>query len=410
MKTFIFNILFFFAVITVQAQPTGKLYVLNEGSSSVKGTLGVIDYSTDTYSHIDSLTAYGNDVKVFLDKIYAVAGDGNIYVYDTTTLTIQDTIMSNARQIAFHESAITLGNEILVTCNAKPYFRAYDLNGNMLYSLDSSKVRSITEGITVISDTAFIAANAFGSDSLVIAIDLISHDTIKTIKVAKNPQNFILNNGILYVNCLDYTGATGLVISKINLTTLQNAGNFVTNITSYGSFTSLGNKIYFNNNNSFSASTIATYDLSTENIDTNALNLSVYALKAYENTLFATETDYATFGRVSYLQNDTLAGTINTHISPRSIFYVENKTSALSEEILAEQFTVYPNPTTGKLIIQSENFKDFDYTLFDLSGKILRKSGFGVQNNLDLSNLKSGIYILKIQIENTIVTKKIIKL
>lgn len=408
MKTFIFSILFFFAVITAQAQATGKLYVLNEGSSSGKGTLGVIDYSTETYSHIDSLATYGNDVKVFLDKIYAVAGDGNIYVYDTTTLTIQDTIMSNARQIAFYSS--TISNQILATCNTKPYFRSYDLNGNMLYSLDSSKVRSIVEGITVTSDTAFIAANAFGSDSLVIAIDLTTQDTIKTIKVAKNPQNFVLNNGTLYVSCLDYTGTTGLVISKISLDTLQNIGNLVTNITSYGSFTSLGNKIYFNNNNSFSASTIATYDLSTENIDTNALNLSVYALKAYENTLFATETDYATFGRVSYLQNDTLAGTINTHISPRSVFYVNNNTSALSEEILAEQFTAYPNPTTGKLVIQSKNSKDFDYTLFNLSGKILRKSGSGVQSSFDLSNLKSGIYILKIQVKNAIITKKIIKL
>ena len=52
---------------------------------------------------------------------------------------------------------------------------------------------------------------------------------------------------------------------------------------------------------------------------------------------------------------------------------------------------VYPNPTTGSLNVTTENKVDID--IFDLLGKKVRH--FKNQKTIDISNLKSGIYLMK---------------
>ena len=43
---------------------SGKLFILHEGSSAQKGTIGYVDYATNTYTHIDSIARYGNQIEV----------------------------------------------------------------------------------------------------------------------------------------------------------------------------------------------------------------------------------------------------------------------------------------------------------------------------------------------------------
>ena len=68
---------------------------------------------------------------------------------------------------------------------------------------------------------------------------------------------------------------------------------------------------------------------------------------------------------------------------------------------------IYPNPTTGMLNIPSEN--KLDINIYDLLGKNV--GHFKNQKTIDISNLKSGIYLLKsteLQTDKTF-TQKIIK-
>ena len=76
---------------------------------------------------------------------------------------------------------------------------------------------------------------------------------------------------------------------------------------------------------------------------------------------------------------------------------------------------IYPNPTTGELIIKSSYFQQgqLKIELFDLNGNLLKilYDGFYSQDDLrfDISFVSSGIYILKANQNNKVKTFKIIK-
>ncbi|MBR6277619.1 MAG: T9SS type A sorting domain-containing protein [Bacteroidales bacterium] len=66
-------------------------------------------------------------------------------------------------------------------------------------------------------------------------------------------------------------------------------------------------------------------------------------------------------------------------------------------------FTVYPNPAQHTIFIKTPDGGAADFLLSDLQGKILLK---GFSNQINIQNLKSGVYIIKI---NGIV-KKVVKI
>lgn len=76
---------------------------------------------------------------------------------------------------------------------------------------------------------------------------------------------------------------------------------------------------------------------------------------------------------------------------------------------------IYPNPTTGEVILKSSYFQQgqLKIELFDLNGNLLKIlfDGVYVQDDLrfDITFVSSGIYILKANQDNTVKTFKIIK-
>lgn len=85
---------------------------------------------------------------------------------------------------------------------------------------------------------------------------------------------------------------------------------------------------------------------------------------------------------------------------------------AISEELKGEkEFLLYPNPvsTIMKLVIPEE-FEEIEVRLFDLSGKlILNTVVYRDKQELDLSEIKSGIYMLQALNDDWLVNKKVIK-
>jgi len=73
------------------------------------------------------------------------------------------------------------------------------------------------------------------------------------------------------------------------------------------------------------------------------------------------------------------------------------------------KITVYPNPSSGIFNIQSEINSHLFAEVFDMIGK--KVAQFDNQNSIDISNLNSGVYLLKIIDKNTklVATKKIVK-
>lgn len=93
-----------------------------------------------------------------------------------------------------------------------------------------------------------------------------------------------------------------------------------------------------------------------------------------------------------------------------TVFYVYNKRNLqkwvfedfsgaatdISEPILKEGFTIYPNPAKDKLHILIENDEISSVQLYTLTGTLILESTIQSQTDIDVSSLQSGIYLLKI--------------
>ncbi len=103
--------------------------------------------------------------------------------------------------------------------------------------------------------------------------------------------------------------------------------------------------------------------------------------------------------------NHTDIGTANALFSPG----LENDDATLSAEgFETSQFSIYPNPTnTGKINITSTINDVISVSAFDILGKQVLNSRV-TNNTLDVSNLKAGVYILKITQDNASVTRKLV--
>lgn len=80
------------------------------------------------------------------------------------------------------------------------------------------------------------------------------------------------------------------------------------------------------------------------------------------------------------------------------------------DEFYSHSIQVYPNPVVKELNINFVTDADKLISLYDLTGKLIkRKETFSIKEQLNLSNVNQGVYILKIQSEGRIASYKIIK-
>ncbi|MEP5255743.1 MAG: T9SS type A sorting domain-containing protein [Winogradskyella arenosi] len=130
----------------------------------------------------------------------------------------------------------------------------------------------------------------------------------------------------------------------------------------------------------------------------------------------------ATTARTSFSDEDLIGSAIPTTLSnvtglggeyngtyqilPR---YISDITEALSvNDFNTNTFSVYPNPTTtGSVTITSVNTEVMSVQVFDILGKQVKNEVI-TNNTLNVSNLKSGVYIVKITQNNASTTKKLV--
>ena len=83
--------------------------------------------------------------------------------------------------------------------------------------------------------------------------------------------------------------------------------------------------------------------------------------------------------------------------------------TASADDYLMDAITFYPNPTNGNTIY----IKTRDNTgvrIYNVLGKLVKSAEITeLNNNIDISNLSKGIYILKMSVDKKSVTKKLIK-
>lgn len=77
------------------------------------------------------------------------------------------------------------------------------------------------------------------------------------------------------------------------------------------------------------------------------------------------------------------------------------------QDLVKNTITVYPNPVSNSLILDSEGLLIGDVSILDMQGCMVKT--LTASNIVDVSQLNSGLNFLKIASEGTVVTKKFIK-
>lgn len=93
-------------------------------------------------------------------------------------------------------------------------------------------------------------------------------------------------------------------------------------------------------------------------------------------------------------------------------FEVRDDSQTGTQDLKENIFALYPNPVTDKLTIRAQKSSpSLDISLFNMAGQIVYSQKYYNTGtiNLDLSYLQGGMYFIRIDIENEVVTKKIIK-
>lgn len=79
-------------------------------------------------------------------------------------------------------------------------------------------------------------------------------------------------------------------------------------------------------------------------------------------------------------------------------------------DVLENTFSVYPNPTSGLIKIIGLDFLDYAYIISDISGRIMLKDNLSGKEDIDISKLEKGTYILTIKASQTVKSIKLIKI
>jgi endonuclease I/chitodextrinase len=83
-------------------------------------------------------------------------------------------------------------------------------------------------------------------------------------------------------------------------------------------------------------------------------------------------------------------------------------TASIKDNLLSN-IKMYPNPASGNTLFIKTN-KETSITIYNLLGKAVKKEIISATaNKLDISNLSKGVYIVKINIDNKTIAKKLIK-
>jgi len=174
--------------------------------------------------------------------------------------------------------------------------------------------------------------------------------------------------------------------------------------------------------------TLADFVASGENYESELIQIN--ALSFSDTGSFADNTNYAvTSGmdastvRVAFGDEDLIGTGIPTvpgfvvglggefngtyQILPR--YYADVENAVLSNnDFETREFTIFPNPTnTGEVNISSVNATPIAVTIFDILGKQVKNATIS-NNRLDVSNLKSGIYLLRLTQDGATSTKKLV--
>ena len=407
MKKVLFTIGFGFSTLVQAQNYVHQAIILNEGYFDyqtneilVPVTVGSYNPATQIYQVVDTLEGmrFGSDVLID-GNYYFVAADSKIFKMDLNThQEISSVSCPGVRNLGIYQNKlVATRGEYLTTYDS--YLHVYDAtNMTLIAAIDTVQgPKWATQNIVLDGSSAYIAVNngyEWGNEKGIIGkLDLNALTYGNEIDLGpdgKNPDNLVKVGSFLYsVNNKDWSGAS---ISKVALDGSSNSTvNIATASTGCGTSALRDDKLVYQIS---METTLNEFDINLMNpvgpVSGHTLNYYELAQEPVSGNLFASETDFFSFGNVRIFNaSNTELASFNAGISPGTIVFDVRSTSANLNE-LSSNITVYPNPTTDFLNVNSEGTK----RVLDLNGKVLVTTE---SNIIEVSNLNSGMYYLEVE-------------
>ena len=109
---------------------------------------------------------------------------------------------------------------------------------------------------------------------------------------------------------------------------------------------------------------------------------------------------------------DKLGNDIDVNLSPEpsSVFFVNKVTTSTVDPVLSDKVNVFPNPVSDVLNIELGELKGEILELYDILGKrvVYRELNSEQLINMNVNRLEKGMYVLKIQTDQGLVSKRIV--
>ncbi len=296
------------------------------------------------------------------------------------------------------------------------------VNGSVL---DSNMISFSVGTITQVADITALRAGTLGENYELTGEALISY----IVTEGTRNQKYIQDGGAGIL--IDDTAGT--------LSTAFNAGDGITGLKGeLSQFSGVLQFVPLENVNSASSTgnTITPIDVTAAELAANGENYESRLIRLLNITfadtgMFADNTNYdvttsggsdMTVCRVSFGDEDLIGTMIPTvpanitglgsefngtyQIFPR--FASDIDTSLSTSEFNSNEFSIYPNPVDSEFVtISSSNNDEINVQVFDVLGKQVKNEILS-NNRLDVSNLNSGVYLVKITQNNASTTKKLV--
>ncbi|WP_445713509.1 T9SS type A sorting domain-containing protein [Flavobacterium sp.] len=388
------NIASFNSPTDLAVDSNGNVFVLDNGNHCVRKITPSGDVSTFAGSAPGNQDGQGVNAKFNTPLGMAIDNFDNLYIADTGNNKIRKIDPSgNVSSIAgYTTSGNQDGNGFFARFNS-PRDLVVDVNGN-IYVADTSnhRIRKISPN----GDVTTFAGSIQGSQ-----------DGVGTVAKFYNPVGIAIDsNGDLFVT--DYLSHRIRKITTSTADVVTFAGNNQGHSNGIGTAAAFfyPHGLAIDNNNIIYVADI--YNNAVRKISPNA-EVTDFAgmIEGYQdgegvNAKFSNPYGVATDANGNIYVADT-----NNHrirkITPNNL--------SVSDFNFNDKVILYPNPVKDVLSIQTENGISFkNYSVLDINGRVLVSQSKAIQNNqINLSGLTTGIYILQLETDKGLITKKIIK-
>ena len=329
-------------------------------------TIGSYDPLTSIYSVVDTIEGarFASDMLIDGDYFY-VAADTQLLKYDLNTyeLLASQSVTGVRNILIVNDNLFVSRGEYGVSFDS--YFQIYSKSDlTFISELDTTEgPKWTTQNMVHTDNKLYVAINngfEWGNEkSLIGVLDLSTLSYLEEIDLgsdATNPDNMMITDGYIYtVNNKNWSGTS---FSKVDLSTHSSTTINVSDVsTGCGTSCLRGDKINFQISMD---SVLLEWDPATLLSSGNPLgiNQNFYEL-AYDevnNYLYASETDYSTYGKVHiYDADNNLVSEFDCGVSPGTIvFDVRNTTSIVDYSFNQTQDDVFYD-LFGRKINQIEN-------------------------------------------------------